>query len=208
MVSKSYETEQKGDKILIFHHHKKEEKLIDLPELPTNLTNPATIANLLQSGATIWCWYKLDDFRIVNRSRYINIAAITNMSYGFDGLTALRKSDHYLVYYNVDIGNAFGIYLKPASISFFKNSNIAELYNNELANSYKLYVDSNSDFFSTCGQYTYNMGDKDFENLIAKQRCIYFNDGDLKLLPQSSKRFINSNALTTKGDIHYGKNNH
>lgn len=186
----------------LIHHrkNKKDEKLIDLPELPITQTNPASISNLLQNGAAIWCWYKLNDYKIVKGSRYLNIPAITNMSYGFDGLTALRKSDHYLIYYKVDIGDALDIYLRPASISFFKNSNIAELCSNELVNSYKLYVDYNSDFFLDCGQYIYDINDKDFENRLIKHRSIHISEEDLEPLLQSSQKFINPNALK-EGDI-------
>lgn len=186
----------------LIHHRKskKDEKLIDLPELPITQTNPAGISNLLQNGAAIWCWYKLNDYKIVKGSRYLNIPAITNMSYGFDGLTVLRKSDPYLIYYKVDIGDALDIYLKPASISFFKNSNIAELCSNELVSSYKLYVDCNSDFFFKCGQYVYDTNDTDFESRLMKQRSIYVSEDDLKLSQKLSQKFINPNVLK-KGDI-------
>mgnify|MGYP000180404878 CR=1 FL=1 len=181
---------------LIHRKNKKAEKLIDLPELPITQTNPANISNLLQNGAAIWCWYKLNDYKTVKGSRYLNIPAIANMSYGFDGLTALRKSDHYLIYYKVDIGDALDIYLRPASISFFKNSNIAELCSNELVNSYKLYVDYNSDFFLDCRQYIYDINDKDFENRLIKHRSIYICKDDLKLPQKLSQKFINSDALS------------
>lgn len=182
----------------LIHHRKskKDEKLIDLPELPITQTNAASISNLLQNGAAIWCWYKLNDYKIVKGSRYLNIPAITNMSYGFDGLTVLRKSDPYLIYYKVDIGDALDIYLKPASISFFKNSNIAELCSNELVSSYKLYVDCNSDFFFKCGQYVYDTNDTDFESRLMKQRSIYVSEDDLKLSQKLSQKFINSDALS------------
>lgn len=182
----------------LIHHHKskKDEKLIDLPELPITQTNPASISNLLQNGAAIWCWYKLNDYKIVKGSRYLNIPAITNMSYGFDGLTVLRKSDPYLIYYKVDIGDALDIYLRPASISFFKNSNIAELCSNELVSSYKLYVDYNSDFFSNCGQYIFDTNDADFESRVMKHRSIYICKDDLKPPQKLSQKFINSDALS------------
>ena len=139
--------------------------LIDLPEFSSVQKDFLSIENHLKSNSTIWAWYKINDFKIKN-GRQLNISALENLSYRFDGLTALRKEGNYLIYYRVEIDRTFGIYLKPSKIYHFKNSSIAELYFDELANSYKLYLDEHSNFFDACGQFTCSIKDTDIERMI------------------------------------------
>ena len=68
--------------------------LIDLPEFPTVQKDFLSIENHLKSGSTIWAWYKINDFKIKD-GRQLNISALENLSYRFDGLTALRKEGNY-----------------------------------------------------------------------------------------------------------------
>lgn len=181
--------------------NKKSEKkidLIDLPELQADQANVGNIVTVLQNGATIWGWYKMHDYRVVNGSRYLNVPAISNISYGFDGLTALRKYNCYLIYYKVDVDAMLGIYLRPTSIYSFKNSNIAALCSSELSNAHKLYLDNNSNFFAQCGQYIYNMDDKNLESYTALHRGITIAKEDLRPWQKRSKQFINPDALSLK----------
>lgn len=104
--------------------------LIDLPEFPTVQKDFLSIENHLKSGSTIWAWYKINDFKIKD-GRQLNISALENLSYRFDGLTALRKEGNYLIYYRVEIDRTFGIYLKPSKIY---HSKIAVLQNFTLTN--------------------------------------------------------------------------
>lgn len=90
----------------------------------------------------------------IKDGRQLNISALENLSYRFDGLTALRKEGNYLIYYRVS-DRTFGIYLKPSKIYHFKNSSIAELYFDELANSYRLYLDEHSNFFDAWAIYLF-----------------------------------------------------
>ena len=70
-----------------------------------------SIENHLKSGSTIWAWYKINDFKIKD-GRQLNISALENLSYRFDGLTALRKEGNYLIYYRVEIDRTLWYLLK------------------------------------------------------------------------------------------------
>ena len=65
--------------------------LIDLPELPTVNINPVSILKKLKEGSTIWAWYKIMDFKVKKGKRQLNLTALENVSYRFDGLTALKN---------------------------------------------------------------------------------------------------------------------
>ena len=104
--------------------------LIDLPEFPTVQKDFLSIENHLKSGSTIWAWYKINDFKIKD-GRQLNISALENLSYRFDGLTALRKEGNYLIYYRVEIDRTFGIYLNLQRSTISK---IAVLQNFTLTN--------------------------------------------------------------------------
>ena len=90
----------------------------------------------------------------------------------------------------------FGIYLKPSKIYHFKNSSIAELYFDELANSYKLYLDEYSNFFDACGQFTCSIKDTDIESYMSWHRELTITADYLNAWQKQSQRFINPNALT------------
>ena len=161
--------------------------LIDLPEFPTVQKDFLSIENHLKSGSTIWAWYKINDFKIKD-GRQLNISALENLSYRFDGLTALRKEGNYLIYYRVEIDRTFGIYLKPSKIYHFKNSSIAELYFDEL--------DEHSNFFDACGQFTCSIKDTDIESYMSWHRDLTITADYLNAWQKQSQRFINPNALT------------
>ncbi len=170
--------------------------LIDLPELLAVDLNPVSILKKLKDGSTIWAWYNIMDFKIKRGKRQINLTAFENVSYRFDGLTALKKSGDYLIYYRVEIGSSLGIYVKPFMIYALKNSCLAEIFSVELTNAHKLFLDENSDFFASCGSFTHSLSEEEIDSYMDWHR--YRTIEKEKLVPwqTQSKRFINSDALT------------
>lgn len=170
--------------------------LIDLPELPTVNINPVSILKKLKEGSTIWAWYKIMDFKVKKGKRQLNLTALENISYRFDGLTALKKSGDYLIYYRVEIGSSFGIYVKPSMIYALKNSCLAEIFSVELANAYKLFLDENSDFFASCGSFTHSFSKEEIDSYMDWHRYLTIEKEKLVSWQTQSKRFINPDALT------------
>lgn len=170
--------------------------LLALPELPQDDVNPVHISKRLKEGSTIWGWYKVTDFKIKNGSRQLNGSALENLSYRFDGLTALKRSGNYLIYYRVEIGSSLGIYVKPSMIYMFKNSSTAELFSAELMNAYKLFFDEKSEFFSSCGSFIHKFSDEDLDSYLSWHRSLTITDKDLIPWQKRSQRFINPEALT------------
>lgn len=184
----------------LVHFNKKQKSienpvdLINLPILPSYQTNPVSISTILKNGSTIWGWYKVNNFKLKMGRQ--SVSDLENLSYRFDGLTALKKSGNYLIYYNIEIGNSFGIYVKPVTIYYFRNSSIAEVFSDKLEYAYKLFLDDNSDFFKNCGQFTLTIKDVDLESYLSWHRYCTITNDELASWQQRSKNVINPAALT------------
>ena len=103
-----------------------EEKMpIPLPELPAEKNNPVAIESLLKDGNAVWGWYKVADLK----NGQINISAMMNMTYGFEGIALFRKEGDFLVKYRTDVdGEKLEIHLKISEICKFTHSNVCLLY--------------------------------------------------------------------------------
>lgn len=147
-----------------------EEKMpIPLPELPAEKNNPVAIETLLKDGNAVWGWYKVADLK----NGQINISAMMNMTYGFEGIALFRKEGDFLVKYRTDVvGENLEIHLKISEICKFTHSNVMELYNTELSDAYKVLLDEEQDFAAHCQAYIHDLTEETINDYLTNHRVM------------------------------------
>lgn len=147
-----------------------EEKMpIPLPELPAEKNNPVAIETLLKDGNAVWGWYKVADLK----NGQINISAMMNMTYGFEGIALFRKEGDFLVKYLTDVvGEKLEIHLKISEICKFTHSNVMELYNTELSDAYKVLLDAEQNFVARCQAYIHDLTEEKINDYLTNHRVM------------------------------------
>lgn len=146
---------------------------LPLPELDADKNNPVAIEALLKDGNAIWGWYKADQLD----NGQLNLSAIFNMTYGFDGLALFRKEEDYLVKYRVDvIGDSLEIHLKISEICKFSHSNVMELFNTELSDAYKILLDEQQNIAANCQAYIHDLTAEDIDDYLTNHRVMTVGD--------------------------------
>lgn len=146
-----------------------EQTPIPLPELPTDQNNPVAIESLLKDGNAIWGWYKVMDMK----NGQMNLSAMLNMTYGFEGIALFRKEGDFLVKYLTDVvGESLEIHLKISEICKFSHSNVMELFNTELSDAYKLLYDEQQDFAAHCQAYIHDLNETKINDYLTNHRVM------------------------------------
>ena len=142
---------------------------IPLPELPAEKNNPVAIESLLKDGNAVWGWYKVADFK----NGQINISAMMNITYGFEGIALFRKEGHFLVKYRTDVvGKKLELHLKISEICKFTHSNVMELYNTELSDAYKVLLDEEQEFAAHCQAYIHDLTEESINDYLTNHRVM------------------------------------
>lgn len=150
-----------------------EKNPIPLPEIAADKMNPVAIAEMIKNDTAIWGWYKVTDLKNNN----INVTAMLNMTYGFDGLALFRKEGDFLVKYRVDVvGEELKIYTKLADVCKLTNSNIMELFNTELSDAYKLFYDENSEYSAGCQSYVHDVNEDMLNDYLSTHRVFHVGE--------------------------------
>lgn len=140
---------------------------IPLPVIPEEKMTPTAIAEMIKNGTAIWGWYKVTDLK----NNTINVTAMLNMTYGFEGLALFRKEGDYIIKYRVDVvGKDLEIYMKISEICKLTNSNIMEIYNTELSDAYKLMYDEKSEYTSKCQSYVHDITSEMLDDYLETHR--------------------------------------
>ena len=147
----------------------KERKPLNLPEIPTDKFTPAEIAEMINNGIPIWTW--------TNILENYNITAISNMQGNcLDGFAMYRKEYDLLVKYVAVVCQELEtMTMKISDICKCTNSNIMELYNSDLKDSYKVYYDN----VGLTNEVRYFVHDLDYEKIVAylkNNRVMYVSD--------------------------------
>lgn len=144
-----------------------EQPPIPLPELIQSKNNPVAIESILKDGNALWGWYKADQLS----NGQLNLTAMINISYGFDGLALFRKEGDFLVKYRTEIIQK-KIFLRISEISLFTHSNIMELYNTELSDSYKILYDEEQVVAANCQAYIHDLTKKTINDYLTNHRVM------------------------------------
>ena len=155
---------------------------IPLPALSKDKYDPVKIYDMLDHGDAIWGWYKADELK----DGQVNLSAMLNMTYGFEGLALFRRESDYLVKYRVDaVGDALEICLKISEICKFSRSNVMELFNTELSDAYKLLYDEQQDYAANCKAYVHDLTDDKINDYLTNHRVMIIGNEHFK-----KKRFF------------------
>ena len=142
---------------------------IPLPRLSQERNNPVAIESLLKDGDAIWGWFKVNDLKYGK----INFLAIQNITYGFDGIALFRKEGNYLVKYCINVlGEQLEICLRINEICKFSHSNIMELFNTELFNSFMIFYDEKQQFADRCKSYVHDLTEETIDNYLTHHRSM------------------------------------
>ena len=144
-----------------------EHRPLNLPEIPEDKFNPVEIAKMLKSGVVIWAWYNMVD--------HFSFTGFYNLTGGMiDSFALFRTEEDFLVKYIIDRQDDV-FYAKIHEITYFRNSNVMELFNSELRDAYRVYYDDQG-YSEQLNSYAHNITDAMVKKELTNSRVMYVTD--------------------------------